>query len=69
MALEVRVDRSRCIASKSCIHAAPGTFVLDDERIATVLDVDAEPLTALVEAAETCPTGAIAVFRDGEHLA
>ncbi len=69
MAVDVRVDPARCIATKSCVYAAPGTFELDDQRIATVIDPAAEPLEALIEAAETCPTGAISVFKDGQQLA
>ena len=69
MGLEVRVDRARCIASKSCVHAAPEAFALDDQQLATVLDPAAEPLESLIEAAESCPTGAISVFRDGQPLA
>ena len=69
MDLEVRVDRSRCIGTKSCVYAAPGTFELDDQLISTVVDPTADPLDAVLEAAEVCPTGAISVFRDGEQLA
>ncbi len=69
MGVEVKVDRSRCIASKACINTAPGAFALDEVRIATVVDATAEPVKTLVEAAEACPTGAIAVYRDGQKLA
>ena len=69
MPVDVRVDRARCIATKSCVYAAPGTFELDDQRIATVIDPAAESLEVLIEAAENCPTGAISGFRDGQQLA
>ena len=69
MAVDVRVDRARCIAAQSCVNAAPRTFELDELRISTVIDPEAERLDALIEAAEYCPTGAISVFRDGEKLA
>jgi ferredoxin len=69
VALEVRVDRSRCIGTKSCVYAAPGVFELDDNRIATVRAPDAEPLDAVIEAAESCPTSAISVFADGRRRA
>ncbi|MDQ3978973.1 MAG: ferredoxin [Actinomycetota bacterium] len=68
MAIEVRVDRTRCIGSKSCTYAAPGTFELDDQLISTVINPEADPLESVLEAAEVCPTGAISVFRDGEQL-
>lgn len=69
MAVEVRVDRARCIAAGSCISSAPGVFELDEARISIVRDPEAEPLDAVIEAAEYCPTGAISVYRDGEKLA
>ena len=69
MGVEVRVDRARCIGTKSCVYAAPGTFELDDQLISTVVDPEADPLEAVLEAAEVCPTAAISVFRDGQKLA
>jgi ferredoxin len=69
MPLEVRVNRARCIATKSCIHAAPAVFALDEMRISTVVDPDAEPRDIVIEAAENCPTSAISVFEDGRQLA
>jgi ferredoxin len=69
MALEVRVERARCIATKSCVNAAPGTFVLDPTSVATVVDPGGDAEEDVVRAAEACPTGAISVFRDGVRLA
>ena len=69
MALDVRVQRARCIASKSCINAAPGTFALDPTQVATVTDAGGDPDDDVVRAAEACPTGAITVFRDGVRIA
>ncbi|MDQ4098374.1 MAG: ferredoxin [Actinomycetota bacterium] len=69
MALEVRVNRARCIATKSCIYAAPGVFELDEMRISTVVDPEGDPLDAVIEAAENCPTSAISVFQDDRQLA
>ncbi|MGH9182454.1 MAG: ferredoxin [Acidimicrobiales bacterium] len=69
MALEVRVERARCIATKSCVNAVPEVFALDDAGVATVVDPEAAAEEAVVAAAERCPTGAISVFRDGRQLA
>jgi ferredoxin len=66
--VEIRVS-PRCIATKACIHAAPGVFELNEQRMARVHNASGEPLQAILEAAEACPTGAITVFRDGERLA
>lgn len=69
MALEVRVQRARCIGSKTCISAAPGVFYLDPERVAVVVDAEAVPPEQVVKAVVNCPTGALSVFRDGDQLA
>ena len=61
MTLEIRVQRARCIGSKCCTHAAPRTFALDGERIATVVDPSGDPREAILAAADECPTGAITV--------
>lgn len=61
MALDVRVDRARCIGSRSCVNAAPAVFQLDDVNVAVVVDADGAPDDVLRAAAEDCPTGAISV--------
>lgn len=68
MPIEVAVSRHKCIASKACINRAPGVFELDATRVSSVKDPNGEPLDAILEAAEACPTGAITVTRDGERL-
>jgi ferredoxin len=68
MALEVRVERARCIATKACINAAPRTFALDPTQVATVVDQGGDDEDDVVRAAESCPTAAITVFKDGEQL-
>lgn len=65
MALEVDVDRARCIGSKSCVHAAPGVFALDDSGVAVVVDPAGAPGADVLAAAEACPTGAITVAGGG----
>jgi len=69
MALEVQVQRARCIASKSCINSAPHTFSIDPTQVAVVTDASGDPDDDVVRAAEACPTGAITVYRDGIRLA
>ncbi len=69
MALEVRVQRALCIATKSCINAAPRTFALDPTQVATVVDPEGDAEDDVIRAAEACPTGAISVFRDGARIA
>jgi len=69
VAIEVAVSRHKCIATKACVNRAPGVFELDVTRVSSVKDPNGEPLEAILEAAEACPTGAITVTRDGERLA
>ena len=68
MPLEVRVSQARCIATKACINAAEGVFAIAG-GVAVVVDSHAAPEDDVVRAAESCPTGAITVFRDGEQIA
>lgn len=68
MALEVRVEQARCIATKACMNAAPRTFALDSNEVAVVVDPGAHDEADVVRAAESCPTAAITVFKDGEQL-
>ena len=67
MAIEIEVSSARCIASKTCTHAAEGVFEVVD-GIARVVDPGAAPLEDILAAAEACPTGAITVKRDGRQL-
>ena len=69
MPLDIRVHRGRCIATKACTYAAPGVFRLDDTMVATVADPEAASEEEVIEAAQSCPTGAIAVFKDGQQVA
>ncbi|MDQ4133663.1 MAG: ferredoxin [Actinomycetota bacterium] len=69
MALEVRVQRARCIGTKACVNAAPDTFSMDPTNVATATDPPGDPDDDVIRAAEACPTGAITVWRDREQLA
>jgi ferredoxin len=69
MAMEVRVERARCIATKSCVNNAPATFALDASMVSTVTDPEGDHEDDVVRAAESCPTAAISVFRDGVRIA
>ncbi len=67
MTVEVVVNRTRCIASKSCMNAAEGVFRIVDDA-ATVVDPTAASDDDLLAAAEACPVGAITVYRDGGQI-
>ena len=53
-----KVDEMECAAHGDCALVAPGVFQVDD--VARV--VGTAPRELLIEAAESCPAGAIAVF-------
>jgi ferredoxin len=69
MAVEIRIDREKCMGSGNCSFWAPSTFDLDDEGIATVIDPEGDSDEKIVLAAQGCPTQSISVWRDGEQLA
>jgi ferredoxin len=69
MAVEIRIDREKCMGSGNCSFWGPSTFDLDDEGIAVVVDPEGDSDEKIVLAAQGCPTQAISVWRDGEQLA
>ncbi|MBV8982045.1 MAG: ferredoxin [Acidimicrobiia bacterium] len=69
MAVEIRIDREKCMGSGNCSFWAPNTFDLDDEGIAIVVAAAGDTDEKVVLAAQGCPTQSISVWRDGEQLA
>jgi ferredoxin len=59
--LEIKVVREECIGDGACCDDAPGTFVLDDEGIATVKGDSREDRETILTAGRNCPTDAIVV--------
>jgi ferredoxin len=68
VALEIRIDRERCMASGNCVLWAPDVFDQDDEALAIVIDPDGAPEEEILTAARNCPTRSIAVVREGVVL-
>ena len=68
MALEITIDREKCMGSGNCIFWAPGVFDLDDDGVSMVVDVAAAPDEKIILAAQGCPTQAISVVRDGATI-
>jgi ferredoxin len=68
MALDISIDRDRCMGSGNCSFWAQGAFDLDDDGIAVVIDATACPDDKIVLAAQGCPTQAITVTRDGTPI-
>lgn len=57
----IEIDRSLCSGFGSCVKDAPAVFALDADGLATalVLETDDE---AVLDAAGSCPMGAITVL-------
>ncbi len=62
--MKVRVYRDRCIGAGNCIGVAPKVFQLDFQGKARVEDPTGADAQTLQDAAEVCPTNAIALFDD-----
>lgn len=59
--IRIEIDRDRCVGSGNCLFWAPGTFDLDDDGKATVVDPTGDQEETVRVAAEGCPTRAISV--------
>ena len=55
------IDRSRCSGFGSCAELASRSFVLGPDGIAAVYEAETDD-DAVLEAAASCPMGAIAVY-------
>ena len=58
------VDRELCMGSGMCIVYAPNTFAHDDETKAVVIDPAGDPIDAILNAVQACPTSAIKIVND-----
>jgi ferredoxin len=61
MTYRIVVDRTLCSGFGSCVETAPGVFKLGEDGVADLLVAETEEASAL-EAAGSCPMGAIAVL-------
>jgi len=59
--LKITIDTEECIGDGACVDCAPGTFALDDDAKAYVLDGSTEDRAKILEAAESCPVDVITV--------
>jgi ferredoxin len=68
--LRVEIDKSLCSGFGSCVDLAPDAFVLADDGHAEALP-GADGSDAVIDAANSCPMAAIAVFdaETGEQVA
>ncbi len=59
--LLVAVDKTKCTGEGACIAIAPYVFELDEDGFAEVIDCEGADQESILEAAMSCPTGAITV--------
>jgi len=61
--MKVNVDYDLCASTGACAHVCPQVFEIGNDGMLHVLQDDPGPelAPAVAEAAELCPTGAIAV--------
>jgi ferredoxin len=65
---KVKIDLVRCTGSARCRAQAPHTFAIVGDH-SQVTNPQGDPIEAIVEAARSCPTQAIAAFdEDGKPL-
>ena len=59
---KIKVLRDGCIGASSCVAVAAGTFQLDSENKAIVLENSQDAADSILMAAQSCPTKAIIVI-------
>jgi ferredoxin len=68
--LRITVDHNKCVGSTTCINTAQATFALDESGKSSVVNPQGDSEAIILEAAESCPVGAITVedVETGERL-
>lgn len=66
----ITVDQAKCVGSTTCLNTARATFALDESGKSSVVNPQGDSEGAVIEAAESCPVGAITVedAETGERL-
>ncbi len=59
--LRITVDQDKCVGSTTCLHTARATFALDQSGKSSVVNPQGDGEATVIEAAESCPVGAITV--------
>ncbi len=66
---KIVIDRDLCIGAATCVTIAPGTFQMDDENKAILVDLKGNDAETVLLAAESCPTKAIFLYdENGEQI-
>ena len=59
---KIVVDRDLCIGAAPCVTLAPGTFTLDEEGKAVVIEMRENTDEEIIDAAMSCPVLAIKIY-------
>jgi ferredoxin len=66
---KIVIDRDLCIGAATCVTIAPGTFQMDDENKAILVDLHGDDAETVLMGAESCPTKAIFLYdENGEQI-
>ena len=64
---KIVIDRDLCIGAATCVTIAPGTFQMDDENKAILVDLQGNDAETVLMAAESCPTKAIFLYDEDDR--
>lgn len=59
---KIVIDRDLCIGAATCVTIAPGTFQMDEENKAILVDLHGDEAETILMSAESCPTKAIFLY-------
>lgn len=62
--MKIEIDRELCIGCGTCASIAPETFELDGEGKSIVKNLKGNDEATILDAAKSCPVGAITVIDD-----
>jgi ferredoxin len=66
--LAATVSHDRCVGIGMCVQSCPGGFDFDDAGLSVFQPQGQWTAEELTEAAHSCPTSAIDLYRDGNRL-
>ncbi len=63
--MRIRVDRTLCLGCEACAELVPDVLAMEDEIAVVTLEVIPDDMEEdVMEAVESCPTGAITIEED-----